>query len=376
MSGTLPRVAFGSTLLDRGLAIGGIDGIGQYCQELLNQFSSQQERVAIKPFSFGVMQTYSSATIFPNYPGYLANTLVGNNPVAVKQFFDHVDLIHATDQLIPIRHHKPLVSTVMDVIPLSHPEYLRSSSRMIKPWLWKKLTQQSDHIITISEYSKQEIHRLMNFPMEKMSTIPLGVDKRYFERISPTLIQNVLKKFQLDKPFFLFIGSIQPRKNLQRLIQAHASLPRHLSKEFPLVIVGKLAWNDGQTIAEIEKAISEERCVWLDYITDIEKRCLLQASLALIFASLYEGFGLPILEGFASSTPVITSNTTSMPEVAADAALTVNPLDIDSIREAYLSLIENPSLLEEMKIKGLTRARLFSWEQAAKSTLSVYQSLL
>ena len=377
MKTAFPKVAFGSTLLDRGLESGGLDGIGQYCKELLNQYASSTSEFNIQPFSFGADKSHCSATLLPSYAGYLAKTFLSpNKKNSASRFFAEVDLVHVTDQLIPVRHNKPMVSTVMDTIPLSHSQYIRSHSRYLKPFLWKKLTQQSDHIITISEFSKNEISRLIDFPSNKITSIPLGVDSRYFEKIADQEIQNTLDRFSINTPFLLFIGSIQPRKNLLRLLKAHASLPQKLATAFPLVIAGKLAWDDGETLKEIQRGIEEKRCVWLNYVSDFEKRCLLQASQGMVFASLYEGFGLPILEAFASNTPVITSNCTSMPEVAGDAALLVDPDNVESIRSALLTLINDTSLISNLQLKGLDKAKQFTWEQVANRTLDVYRSLL
>jgi alpha-1,3-rhamnosyl/mannosyltransferase len=377
MSSDLPRIAFGSTLLDRGLVSGGTDGIGQYCQELLAQYSLSPADFLVCPFTFGLDQSQCSTNLLPSYPKYLAQSLLPSSKHSkADRLFKNVDLIHATDQLIPIGHNKPLVSTVMDVIPLSHPEFIRAQSRFIKPWLWKKLTQQSDHIITISEFSKLEISSQLDFPSEKITSIPLAVDARYFEIISEDRIRNTLNKFLINQPFLLFIGSIQPRKNLLRTLQAHASLPNNLAKEFPLVIAGKLAWDDGETLKEIQKGVSEKRCIWLNYVNDFEKRCLLQATEGMVFASLYEGFGLPILEAFASNAPVITSDCTSMPEVAGDSAILVNPKDTESIRSGLLSLLTDESHKQTLKLSGLERAQQFTWKKVAYNTVKVYQTFL
>jgi alpha-1,3-rhamnosyl/mannosyltransferase len=264
----------------------------------------------------------------------------------------------------------------MDVIPLSHPHFIKTKSRFIKPYLWKKLTQRANHIITISDFSKNEIVSAMGYPEENITSIPLGVDARYFERLPNEEIQKTLDALQITRPFFLCIGSIQPRKNLGRILRAHASLPNNLAKEFPLVIAGKLAWDDGQTLYEIEKGISEQRCVWVNYVSDLEKRCLLQTSMGMVFTSLYEGFGLPILEAFASQTPVLTSNCTSMPEVAGGSALLVDPLNIESIRDGLLELLNNQTKVQDLKMSGLQRAKLFTWDRVATDTQKVYQSLL
>lgn len=368
------KVAFGATLLDRGLLKDGVDGIGQYCEELLNQFSIDTQGQKIIPYSFGVTRSLCGAKLLPKYPSYLANSLLGlNSYSATDQFFKSVDLIHCTDQLIPIIKNKPVVATVMDTIPLSHPQFIKMQSRFVKPFLWKKLTCRSDHIITISEFSKQEIIHHMGFPEEKITTIPLGVDDRFFERIPIDEVQETLKKLKINKSFFLFIGSLQPRKNLVTILDSHAALPKNIAIDFPLVIAGKLAWDDGSTASAIHKAISEKRCIWLNYISDVEKRILLQSTLGLVFASHYEGFGLPILEAFASGAPVITSNCTSMPEVAGDAAILVNPYDISDIKNSMESLIENQALRVSLQGKGNDRARNYSWANNAELTKKLYK---
>lgn len=368
------KVAFGATLLNQGIAGAGIDGIGHYCKELITQFEQLPQAVSLKPFNFGSPST-SKQLCLPIYSKYLINSTLGLNS-AYKNIFDDVDIVHSTDQLIPIVGNKPLILTVMDTIPLSHPQFLKMQSRYLKPFLWKKLTQRADHIITISEFSKQEISRLMNYTDEKISVIPLGVNEEYFTPLAPKSIKAALDQLKINTPFFLFLGSIQPRKNLQNVLKAHAVLPRNLATQFPLVIAGKLAWDDGHTLAEIKQGIKEKRCIWLSYVGEHEKRCLLQATHGMVFASHYEGFGLPILEAFASGAPVITSNCTSMPEVADNSALLVNPHQIEEISNAMLSLIENSSLKNRLIAKGLIRAKEFSWGNTALKTLDIYRSTL
>ena len=367
------KIAFGTTLLDKGLAGSGIDGIGHYCQELLHQFSEHKNGIELAPYSFGVKTSPSNAQILGGYSTHLRSLLGGRLNPAAEHFFQGVDLVHSTDQLIPIIRNKPLVATVMDTIPLSHPQFIRLRSRYLKPYLWKQLTQRADHLITISDFSKNQIVNLMDYPAEKITSIPLGVDERYFQKTSTEEIQATLKYFHINKPFFLFIGSIQPRKNLLSLIKAHESLPNNLAQEYPLVISGKLAWDDGQTLQAINQGIKNKRCIWVHYVDDNQKRSLLQACFGMAFVSLYEGFGLPILEAFASEAPVITSNCTSMPEVAGDCALLVDPLNLESIRAALLKLIEDGFIVSELIEKGLQRAKQFTWGRVAEQTQNVYQ---
>ena len=368
------KVAFGTTLLDRGLnnpKQDGIDGIGQYCQELLEQFPKLSNPPSITPYSFGQSPSQCGATLLPSYSKHVIGALSHIHPEA---FFKDVDLIHATDQFIPIVN-KPLLATVMDVIPLSHPHFLKSQSRYLKSFIWKKLTQRADRIITISEFSKTEINKYLGFSENQIDVIPLGVDQRFFQRISDIERQATLNSLGITTPFFLFLGSIQPRKNLVRLLEAQAKLPRSLARQYPLIIAGKLAWDDRKTLAAIEQAISEGRAKWLNYISEDQKLCLLQSATGLAFVSLYEGFGLPIVEALASELPVITSNCTSMPEVIKDAGILVDPENSQQITDALLSLIEDSALANNLKVLGKKRSQLFSWEENAKSTLSIYQKM-
>lgn len=369
------KVAFGTTLLDRGLnnpKQDGIDGIGQYCQELLEQYPRLSNPPTIAPYSFGQSQSPCGAKLLPSYSKHVMGAFSHIHPEA---FFKKVDLIHSTDQFIPIAN-KPLLATVMDVIPLSHPQFLKTQSRYIKSFLWKKLTQRADRIITISEFSKTEITKHLGFSEDRIDVIPLGVDQRYYQRISDIEKRTTLDLLAITTPFFLFLGSIQPRKNLTRLLEAHAKLPRALAREYPLIIAGKLAWDDGKTLAAINLAVSEGRAKWLNYITEEQKLCLLQSATGLAFVSLYEGFGLPITEAFASELPVITSDYSSMPEVAGDAAIMVNPLNTPQITDALLSLIQDDALANHLKALGKQRSGLFSWEENAKRTLSIYQQMV
>lgn len=366
------KVAFGTTLLDRGLnnpSGDGIDGIGQYCQELLLQYQTISGAPIITPFSFGNTFSPSRAEIFPSYSKYLLQQIVGANS---SKLFKDVDLIHSTDQFIPISN-KPLVTTVMDVIPLSHPQFLKSHSRYIKPFLWKKLTRRADRIITTSEFSKAEIVKHFKLSANTIDVIPLGVNPRYYKKISSVEKKTLLSTLGINRPFFLFLGSIQPRKNLLTILKAHEQLPRDLTKSYPLVVAGKLAWDDGSTANAIQKGVLEGRVHQLNYVNEYEKLCLLQSAIALTFVSLYEGFGLPIIEAFASELPVITSNCTSMPEIAGDAAIVVNPKCIDEITSAMLSVIENSQVVANLKRKGCDRATLYSWELNAKKTIEIYK---
>ena len=371
------KIAFGCTLLNRGMNNGGIDGIGHYCQELIHQLEKDVSAFDIQRYSFGEPDSAHEISLYPKYPihlmqGFLNLQTKSSTP---KNVFQSADLIHSTDHLVPTGIKKPLLVSIMDVIPLSHPQFIRSNLVMAKAALWKKLSKRADHIITISEFSRHEIADQMEYPLEQITAIPLGIDKRYFDSIGKDEIDVVKNKYGINGPFFLFIGSLQPRKNLVRILEAHKNLPGNLSKEIPLVVVGREFWDDGSIKGALIQALNEKRCVWLNYISDWDKRCLLQSAQALCFASLYEGFGLPILEAFASGTPVITSNLSSMPEIAKNHAILVNPEDIADITRAMTSLALNEDERMKLSLGGLMHSKNYSWEETARKTSEIYRLL-
>ena len=339
-------IAFGSTNLYKGLRDGGIDGIGRYCEALTEEFEKDSD-LKIKPFTFDEGSPKDSI-LLPNYYLHALTTGLKSLIGRQDQYFSGVDLIHATDQWMPLVKDKPIIATVMDTIPLSHPQYMRSSFRHLKSFFWRQLTRKADHIITISEFSKSEITKYFNYPAHQISSIPLGVGESYRATISPAEINATLK--------------------------AHSQLPPGLSKEFPIIIVGRSGWDENQQIkAAIQAASAKGECIWIHYVTEFEKRCLLQRAVGMPFISLYEGFGLPIIEAFASGTPVITSNTSSMPEVAGDAALLVDPNSLDQITQALQSLIEDQGLRTSLKEKGIARSRQYSWKNTAGATKKIYE---
>ena len=169
----------------------------------------------------------------------------------------------------------------------------------------------------------------------------------------------------------------QPRKNLERLISAHEALPSKIRQEFPLILVGRSGWGCDNLLARLGNYTAEGGSVrWLQNVDDLEKRVMMQRATALVFPSLLEGFGLPVLEGFASQTPVICSNTSSLPEVAADAAWLVDPLSQNALTEAMLTLAQAPQVADEWVAKGLIRARKMSWDACAAKTFKVYERVL
>ena len=381
------RVGFGVTALAKAQTGGAHDGISHYTQELLNSLQ-QRPDFNCAPFSFGTAlpllgntmssnETQTLAQALRPYPATAAwSALSGQDYIGIDRFASHVDLIHATDHLIPKCRSVPVVATLMDAIPFSHPEWSNSSFRFLKNTLWRQAIRWADRIITISQYSKVELVKWADVHPDKIDVISLGVDQRWFNEITLETSARVRQAHRLPDAFFISVGTLQPRKNVVSTIQAHRALSLKQRKQYPLVIVGRAGWKCDDVIAMIEQDARSGTVLWLPQVTDEDLFAIVKMAQSLVFPSLAEGFGLPVLEAFAAQVPVITSNTTSLPEVAGDSAIGVPPLDIDAIAEAIRQLIDDADLRETLKQKGLTRALHFTWDACADSTIDVYQKTL
>ncbi|MBZ1350068.1 glycosyltransferase family 4 protein [Alcaligenaceae bacterium LF4-65] len=386
------HVGFGVTALCKGLAGGSQDGISHYTQELITQFAKRAE-LNLQPFSFAVgaqdikeldrkvFETASpqhlphSVLHLGKYPtGALYSAFTGADFPDINKL-GKVDLIHATDHYIPRAKFAPMVATLMDAIPFSHPEWSSGRFRGAKNALWKKAISWADHIITISEHSKQELCMWTGVAAERISVIPLGVDARWFREVTAEEFALVRAKFKLPSQYFISVGTLQPRKNVGGVIAAHRAMSLAQRKQTPLVIVGRAGWKCEEEIKQIEADAQTGTIVWLQQVSDAELLPILKAARALLFPSLAEGFGLPVLEGFAAQVPVITSTTTSLPEVAGTAALAVEPTDVDALSEAMRRVLDDHALHASLQQHGLARAQRFTWESCAEATLATYQRL-
>jgi alpha-1,3-rhamnosyl/mannosyltransferase len=364
---------------------GHLDGIGVYTRSLWQAMEDlkqgEAKDITIKPYAFGrdlpELACGVPATLAKQF--HIQAVLGGALGIPLPRsaaIRRDVDLVHASDHQIPNISGVPVVATVMDAIPLIHPEWMRQSLKNLKSWLFAKSVHSADHLITISEHSKQDLVTHLGVAPDKISVTPLGVDPVYFERVPLGTRDAVLSKYGLKPGFFLFVGTLQPRKNLPTVLKAFNALPDAVRKQHPLIIVGRDGWANEDLLPQLKKLEERGEGRWLSYLPQSEVFALLQSAGALIFASLYEGFGLPVIEAFAAQCPVIASNTTSLPEVAGNAAWTVDPLDADSIAAAMLDVLSNDTLRAERIQLGLERAREYSWEECARQTLAVYRKVL
>lgn len=376
------KVGFGITVLERSQRGSGIDGIGTYTKELNHIYSKWNDQLAVYPFTVGTSNFSgklldTSAYRFPNFKfSVFSSTLTWLPFIGRTRYSKGLDIVHATDHYIPNVGKTPLVATLMDAIPITHPEWTSTGYRLIKNFFWKRTAKWADKIITISEFSKMQISENFHIPKDKITVTPLGVNPDWFQEIPESKIANVVAKYQLKKGFFLFVGTLQPRKNVSRLIEAYLLLPDAIKKNIPLIIVGRSGWGSDDLVTKLSINHFGNSVRWLEHVPYDDLLPLMKSANALVYPTLYEGFGLPVLEAFASKVPVISSNTTSIPEVAGDAALLIDPTDSSSIALGMQKIIEHPTLSSDLTKKGYLRALDFSWEKTALKTLEVYKQVL
>lgn len=375
------RIGFSTTVWASSVRNQQFDGIGVYTQSLWRCLQEQKGAPSLRPYAFGDefpdMPCGRPEKLAAHYSLSAIQSAVLNRALPMSaSLSEQVELFHATDHYIPRISGVPVIATVMDLIPMLHPEWVTSRFRGLKNWIFRESILSAAHIITISEYSKQDMVRHLNIDPANISVTTLGADPSYFLRIDPVARDAVLKSYGLPPGFFLFIGTLQPRKNLARALRAHQSLPPALRKKHPLVVVGRNGWGVDHLLPELEAMEQRGEGRWLKYLPQSDVLALLQSAQALLFPSLYEGFGLPVVEAFAAQTPVICSNSTSLPEVAGDAALLVDPLDEQDIARGMQELLADPGSTMQRVQRGHQRAHEFTWAACAEQTLAVYRKVL
>ena len=282
------------------------------------------------------------------------------------------DLFHSPHFVFPIFNFKKLVLTIHDLTPLLFPEYFSKIARLYMKWMIWLAKFKANKIIAVSENTKQDLINKFGIDKGKIAVVYNGVDVSYEIINNQTRLSQVKEKYETGQEYILYVGNVKPHKNISRLLKAFSMVNRN-SK---LIIVGKR----NKVYDEVHKIIKEyqlkDKVVFTEFVPDEDLLLLYNAATVFVYPSLYEGFGLPPLEAMACGTPVITSNVSSLPEVVGDAAITIDPYDIDELVNEINNVISNPKLQQKLSRKGLNRAKKFTWRKAAEETLKVYEEVL
>ncbi len=269
----------------------------------------------------------------------------------------------------------PVVTTIHDLAFEHLPETFKRRSWMQLRLTVRHTARRAAEIITVSEYSRQDISATYGISPERITVTPEAASPQFIRITSETELQNVRRKYGIERDYILALGSIQPRKNLVRLIEAYTYLSeRHSDMELPrLVIAGKKGWLESEVFRVAKASAAAHDVVFTGYVPDSELPALYSGALCFIYPSYFEGFGLPVLEAMQCGTPVITGNRTSLPEVAGAAGLLIDPFDSQSIADGIAHLLRNPAVRDDLSRRGLERVKLFDWRKTAKQTLQIYK---
>lgn len=294
-------------------------------------------------------------------------------PRALKE--DGIQVAHV-QYTMPPRMPCPTVTTIHDVSFKRFPKFFRLMDRWILDWAVKTASKKAARIIAPSEFTKNELVSLYRIDPGKIAVTYEGVDEQFRPMDRSVTHALVGEKYGLSSPFILTLGVIQPRKNLGRLLEGFAALKGNLESEHKLLIVGKYGWKE----ANLERRIAElglaEDVVLTGYAPYEDLPALYNAADVFVYPSVYEGFGLPPLEAMACGTPVITGDSSSLPEVVGEAGVMVDPYDPDAFTEAMARVLSSESLRAEMSARGLAQAKKFSWDKMAQETLAVYRQVV
>jgi glycosyltransferase involved in cell wall biosynthesis len=371
------RVGLGTTMIESYLNGGRFDGIGVYTRALMQHLPLAQ--CDVSAFSWPLLRgAQVPATVGSLLPqSFEMASMVDLVTPGVHRVHMPADVFHVTDYRV-VRMDCPVVATLHDALPVKYPQWCNSRLRRTKNWLQKKAARKADHVIALSHFAIAELVECFGVDENRVSVVPCGVGSHWSEAPDPAATAATLSQFALRPGYFLFVGTLQPRKNIERLLAAYLSLAPAIRGERQLVIVGGAGWRCEDLIRQIEAAQQNgENVVWLGQVGQEEQlRHLYAAAGVFVFPSLYEGFGIPVVEAFASGVPVVASNTTSLPEVTQGAAIDVDPLSVAEIGAAMHALVRDDALRARCIAAGYQRARELTWYQTAVQTAAVYHAVL
>lgn len=291
---------------------------------------------------------------------------------AASHMLGNIQVFHATNHKSLPTGKVPLVMTIHDLTPQLFPQYHNAWIREVGKRL-PALIRRARHLIAVSENTRRDLIEHMGVAPEQITVVPLAPSPRFHAPHSPSDLRIFQERLGLDRPYILFTGTLEPRKNVPRLLEAFARLPDEKTREVDLVIAGGKGWLFEEVFETVARLNLEKRVRFPGFIADEDLPLLMAGAHLFVYPSLYEGFGLPPLEAMASGVPVIVSDRSSLPEVVGDAGIQVDPTDPDAIAEAMQRLLDSDEEWQRYRSLGLERARAFSWERTARETLEVYR---
>jgi glycosyltransferase involved in cell wall biosynthesis len=283
-----------------------------------------------------------------------------------------LDLLHSPHYTRPLFLPCASVVTFHDMTFFLYPQLHTRAKRIFFPWMMRRSARLAEAIMADSESTYRDAMRILGIPAVKITTVPLGIGEEFHPITDARLLDDCRQRYNLPERFVLYVGLVEPRKNLPLLLQAYARLAQQDDPP-PLVVVGRMGWMYEEVFRQIESLQLQQRVQFTGYVPDQDLPLVYNLAQCLLYPSRYEGFGFPPLEAMACGTPVITTASSAMQDQVGEAGLLVPPQDEQALFQAMRRLLHDHALQEELSRRGREQARKFTWEQTAFKTLQVYR---
>jgi len=357
-------------------------GIGSYIRHLLEAIARRPDSERYRFRVYARRADRDSLSPLPphfeiveeNSPGYSVSEMT---QFAWRLFRDRLDLFHATHYVLPPLARARAVVTIHDIIHLLCPQFLPNRAALLYArFMIRRALTRSDRIITVSFNSKRDLVDYFGVSPSRIEVIYNGASSRFRPGISEEERARIPRKYGLPVPYLLFLSGEKPHKNVRNVVRAFAEARRERSIPHALVLAGPLPKNPARLEALIAALDLAEVVFRPGVVEEADLPALYAAADAFLYPTLYEGFGLPVVEAMACGTPVLTSSTSALQEIAGGYAYLVDPMDVDAIARGIVALVTGERLRNDLKALGLKRALDFSWDKAAERTLAVYAAAL
>lgn len=340
-----------------------------------NFFSRKDDQIKLerlKPFTQNIKPE------LVHFSGYLYRAVSTFVPVPYSMFFGkNADITHFFNYIAPPKVHGRTVITVHDMVYKAFPETVRGRTKIMLNTGLKQSMKRADIIVTDSEFSKTEIIKYFPQYKKKIRVVPCGVDLQKFSPCkSPERISEVKKSLEINGDYFLYLGTIEPRKNLERLINAYHIFTQKVKNPPKLVLAGGKGWLYDNIFQRVKDLKLAEQVIFTKYVPSTDMNPLMCGALAFVFPSIYEGFGMPPLEAMACGVPVLSSNAASLPEVTGDCAVICDAYSEESIADGLQKLYSDRNLRKNLSIRGLKHAENFTWDKSAEMLYKIYKEII
>ncbi len=348
-----------------------LEGMGRFTKETLQRITQNYPQ---HQFYFLFDRSNYDTFLFANNITPIILSPPARHPLLWYYWFEHAvpkalnkikpDMFLSPDGFASLKTQVPTLSVFHDIAFEHYPQFVPFLNRKFYQYYSPKYAKKVERIATVSQFSKKDIIEKYNIAADKIDVVYNGANPSC-KPLNPTQKAVVLQQYTQGCPYFIFISAVHPRKNLARILQAFEMLKQQTQSHTKLVVAGRMAWQNSHLKAILNDMQHRDAVIFTGHLPIIEVEKLTASALALCYTSLFEGFGLPILEAMYAETPVITSNVSSMPEVAGDAALLVDPTETEDIYKAMFQIEQQPALRKQLIEKGKIQRSQFTWQRTA-----------